>query len=209
MASSAVHVKWSCFRYFVTGRFLRWLLMLNENHAFLPSAHPVRCSEWPFFSLVDTRMLWPVFIVVSNCPPYPNKACFLHTQSFETLHLWNYRTSACHLSPWDSPSLPSRASLPCYPNTHSSIFSSLYLISHFIGFAIIKHFYVCSHLEMSSFHIHLPPAWFMVTMLTSVIKQNERDHLALWLWRQRLGSLAVITLSLQGKQWGLTIYGLS
>lgn len=67
------------------------------------------------------------------------------------------------------------------------------------------HTWKCLHFT----HAPPPPAWFMVIMLTSVVKQNEKDHLTLWLWCQRLGSLAVITPALQGKQWGLTIYDFS
>lgn len=44
-----------------------------------------------------------------------------------------------------------------YHATQTHILAFSHLIPHFTGFAIIKHFYVPSHLEMSSFHTHISP----------------------------------------------------
>lgn len=105
-----------CFRYFVTGRFLGWLLKLNINHAFLAQFPALYCVlNGLSFLLLTMAHLYNTLKLF----PFPNGAYFLHTHTFETLDLLVY----CGPVPVTlRPPFPTRqGELPCYPSTHSSI----------------------------------------------------------------------------------------
>lgn len=74
-----------CFRYFVTGRFLGWLLKLNINHAFLAQFPALYCVFWMAF--LFSCWLWPIFTILSNCSPFQTEPTFF---TLIPLKLWTF-----------------------------------------------------------------------------------------------------------------------